>query len=535
MMLPFGYFELILAAICYYCLSAFRQRRRIMIDWPLLAMLPSLVRCVSTIHDRCAIILNHTGGTFLFKGPRFVNMNMLATVDPADIHHIMSSNFLNFPKGEEFKEIFEVLGDGIFNSDYELWRSHRKLTSALINNMKFLRFVARMNTEKVANGLIPVLDHVSSKGVVVDMQDVFQRLTFDTTCMFVTGYDPGCLSVEFKDVPFSKAMDDAEEAIFIRHVVPKSLWKLQRWLGIGKEKKLKQAKVTLDEVIRDLISRKRKDLREAVIVSKDDAKGVDILTSLISEPQSFGDEMDYDDKFLRDMVLNLMIAGRDTTSSSLTWFLWLVVTHPNVEKKIIDEINATIKSSEVENFKIFETEESNKLVYLHAAFCEALRLYPPVPFQHKAPVQPDVLPSGHRVYPNMKILFSLYAMGRMKRIWGADSWNFNPDRWITEKQMIRHEPSYKFLAFNAGPRTCIGKQVAFAQIKAVGATILHNYKFEMLKGHIVEPNVSVILYMKHGLKVRGLFALASDSDSDSDHGLGPTFCLGLGPPKKIAD
>lgn len=93
-------------------------------------------------------------------------------------------------------------------------------------------------------------------------------------------------------------------------------------------------------------------------------------------------------------------------------------------------------------------------------------------------------------------------MGRMESIWGDDSWEFKPERWITNRHMIRREPSYKFLSFNAGPRTCIGKQVAFTQIKAVGATIFHNYNFEMVKGHIVDPNVSIILYMKHGLKVR---------------------------------
>ncbi|KAL7603770.1 hypothetical protein Lser_V15G19270 [Lactuca serriola] len=502
MVLPFGYCEIILAAICYYCLSVFRQRHAMIFEWPLVGMLPALLRRVSRIHDLCIHVLSRTGGTFLVKGPRFLHMDMLGTVDPADIHHIMSSNFLNFPKGEEFKEIFELLGDGIFNSDYELWKSHRKLINALISNMNFLRFIAKMNREKVAKGLIPVLDYVASTGVVVDIQDVFQRLTFDTTCMFVTGYDPGCLSVDFKDVPFSRAMDEAEEAIFSRHILPKNVWKLQRWLGVGKEKKLKEARETLDDVIEGLISRKRKDLSEG-IVSKDDSKGIDILTSLITcEPECFGDGFKYDDKFLRDTILNLMIAGRDTTSSSLTWFLWLVITHPNVEKKIREEIKAIIPTSEMKSFKLFETEETNKLVYLHAAFCEALRLYPPVPFQHKAPVQPDVLPSGHRVYPNMKIMFSLYAMGRMKTIWGDDSWEFKPERWISDKQMIRHEPSYKFLSFNAGPRTCIGKHVAFTQIKAVGATILHNYKFEMEEGHVVAPNVSVILYMKHGLKVR---------------------------------
>ncbi|KAM0034092.1 putative cytochrome P450 [Helianthus debilis subsp. tardiflorus] len=500
MVLPLGFLELILAAICYISFSMFRQRHVKVYEWPLLGMLPSLAREVGRIHERCEELLRVTGGTFLFKGPWFLHMDMLVTVDPSDVHHIMSSKYFNFPKGNEFREIFEVLGDGIFNSDYELWRRHRKITHALINNQRFVRFLARTNYEKLAKGLIPVLNHVASKGVVVDMQDVFQRLTFDTTCMFVTGYDPECLSLDFKDVPFSRALDEAEEAIFARHVVPKSVWKLQRRLGFGNEKKLKHAWETLDDVVGGLIARKRKDVM-GEMVSENDAKGVDMLTSLMSD-QLYSDGFKQDDKFLRDTILNLMIAGRDTTSSSLTWFLWLVVTHPSVEKKIRDEINAVIPESQLGKARIFEADESNKLVYLHAALCEALRLYPPVPFQHKAPIKPDILPSGHGVDPNMKIMFSLYAMGRMETIWGEDSCEFKPERWITEKNMIRHEPSYKFLAFNAGPRTCIGRQVAFTQMKAIGATILHNYNFEMVKDHIVAPNVSIILYMKHGLKVR---------------------------------
>ncbi|KAI3784368.1 hypothetical protein L1987_43467 [Smallanthus sonchifolius] len=117
MVLPFGFFELILAATCYISFSLFRQRHAILYEWPLLGMLPSLARGVGRIHERCEEILRQTGGTFLFKGPWFIHMDMLATVDPSDVHHIMSSHFLNFPKGNEFREIFEVLGDGIFNSD----------------------------------------------------------------------------------------------------------------------------------------------------------------------------------------------------------------------------------------------------------------------------------------------------------------------------------------------------------------------------------------------------------------------------------
>lgn len=209
-----------------------------------------------------------------------------------------------------------------------------------------------------------------------------------------------------------------------------------------------------------------------------------------------------DDKFLKDMIMNLMIAGRDTTSSALTWFIWLVSTHPVVETLIMNELKSILPSENREKWRIFHVEETKKLVYMHAAILEALRLYPPVPFQHKEPEKPVVLPSGHFVHPGMKILFSLYAMGRMESIWGKDRLEFKPERWISENGTIRHEPSYKFLAFNAGPRTCLGKEVAFSQIKAVAATVIHNYRVRVAEGHRVALNCSVILYMRNGLKVK---------------------------------
>ncbi|KAK3017198.1 hypothetical protein RJ639_007753 [Escallonia herrerae] len=196
-----------------------------------------------------------------------------------------------------------------------------------------------------------------------------------------------------------------------------------------------------------------------------------------------------------------MVAGRDTTSSGLTWFLWLVLTHREVEVKIREELKASIPEEAVEKSRLFNVEELSKLVYLHAVLCEALRLYPPVPFRHKAPVKRDILSSGHHVHPKMKILFSPYAMGRMESIWGKDFLEFRPERWISERGMVKHDPSYKFLVFNAGPRTCLGKEVTFTQMKAVAAAIIHNYDIQVVEGHPVVPNVSIILYMKYGLMV----------------------------------
>lgn len=113
------------------------------------------------------------------------------------------------------------------------------------------------------------------------------------------------------------------------------------------------------------------------------------------------------DKSLRDVVLNFVIAGRDTTATTLSWFIYMIVTHPTVAEKLYDELKAFEKeraneekiqvvSYDVNDPKSFRDRISSfarllnydslgRLVYLHACITETLRLYPAVP-------QVDLLP-----------------------------------------------------------------------------------------------------------------------------------------------
>ncbi|KAJ9177695.1 hypothetical protein P3X46_012885 [Hevea brasiliensis] len=492
--------EIFAAAISFVVVRFLLNKNSQPINWPVFGMLPDTLFHFHRAHDRFTEVIERSGHTFFYQGPWFSNVKLLATVEPANVHHIMSSNFSNFPKGSEFSKIFDILGRGIFNSDSEWWKNQRKLAQALINHRRFHQFLVKSCRDMVEKGLVPVLEHAAEQGLVMDMQDLFQRFTFDITCILATGYNPRCLSIDFPDVEFSKAMDDTEETLFFRHLTPEWFWKLQRSLRIGQEWKMQRAWKTLDRLSAEYISRKRKQLSNQSPLPENGSDGVDLLTSYMSDAEIMGSKPD--DKFLRDTIINLLLAGRDTTSSALTWFLWLVSKNPQVESKIREELKEIIPKDDAENWRIFNPQELNRLVYLHGALCESLRLYPPVPFQHKAPLQEDVLPSGHRVNPEMKIVVCLYSMGRMSSIWGEDCLEFKPERWITEGGKIRHEPSYKFFAFNAGPRTCLGKEVAFIQMKTVAAAIIHNYHVQVVEGHPVSPNVSIILQMKHGLKVR---------------------------------
>ena len=467
-------------------------------NWPIVGMTPTVIAHIHRPHDRVTEVLQQTAFTFFFKGIWFSGMDFLFTVDPSNIHHILSANFERYPKGPDFKYIFEVLGDGIFNSDSDVWKNQRKTAHYLVRHHNFLQFLEKITLNKVKTGLVPILDSVCENGSVLDLQDLFQRFSFDSTCMMVTGFDLNSLSLEFPEVPFSKAMDDAEEVIFVRHFFPKTIWEFQKKLQIGQPKRLKRAWEIIDETIAKLIASKRKSLKNEMKEEDDNGKeGVDLITSYITNIEN-------DDEFLRDTVLNFMIAGRDTLSSALSWFFFCLSNHPTVVEKIREELRTTIPTNEAyDQRRIFSIEEVDNLVYFHGTLCEALRLYPPVPLQHKVSIQHDILPSGHHIKPKTKILFSLYALGRMSEVWGKDCLEFKPERWInSENGKIKHVPSYKFLAFNAGPRTCLGKHVAFTELKIVAAAIIHNYNIIQQAGHEVVPSASIILHMKHGFKVK---------------------------------
>ncbi|KAG7571862.1 Cytochrome P450 superfamily [Arabidopsis suecica] len=462
-------------------------------------MLPGLLVEIPRVYDYVTELLEASNLTYPFKGPCFGGLDMLITVDPANIHHIMSSNFANYPKGSEFKKIFDVLGDGIFNADSELWKDLRKSAQSMMTHQDFQRFTLRTSMSKLEKGLVPLLDYVAEKKLVVDLQDVFQRFTFDTSFILSTGVDPGCLATEMPQIEFARALDEAEEAIFFRHVKPEMVWKIQRFIGFGDELKMKKAHSIFDRVCSKCIASKRDEITNGVI--NIDSSSKDLLMSYMSvDTTKYKLLNPSDDKFLRDMILSFMIAGRDTTGSALTWFFWLLSKNPKAITKIRQEINTKL-SPRTNDLDSFNSQELNKLVYLHGALCEALRLYPPVPFQHKSPTKPDVLPSGHRVDASSKIVFCLYSLGRMKSVWGEDASEFKPERWVSESGKLIHVPSFKFLSFNAGPRTCLGKEVAMTQMKTVAVKVIQNYEIKVVEGHKIEPVPSIILHMKHGLKV----------------------------------
>lgn len=134
---------------------------------------------------------------------------------------------------------------------------------------------------------------------------------------------------------------------------------------------------------------------------------------------------------------------------------------------------------------LFGYDEVKDLTYTHAALCESMRLYPPVPVDGKQAAADDVLPDGTAVRKGERVAYHPYAMGRMEAIWGKDWAKFRPERWLesdsgdeaTEvKWRFVGRDNYTYPVFQAGPRICLGKEMAFMQMKRMVAGILKRFR-----------------------------------------------------------
>lgn len=141
--------------------------------------------------------------------------------------------------------------------------------------------------------------------------------------------------------------------------------------------------------------------------------------------------------------------------------------------------------------------------YLHAPISEALRLYSRVSLDSKVPMEDDTMPDGTFVGKGWIVMYSAYAMGRMEAIWGKDCEEFVPELWLDDNSVFRSESPYRFPAFHAGPRMCLGKEMAYIQMKSIAASVVERFESGVLaKDTCPEPVLLFTLKMKSELLIR---------------------------------
>ncbi|KAL0691977.1 hypothetical protein Bca4012_059157 [Brassica carinata] len=420
-----------------------------------------------------------------------LNRRTIVTANPENVEHILKTNFCNFPKGKPFTDLLgDLLGGGIFNSDGELWSSQRKLASHEFTMRSLREFTFEILREEVETRLVPVLSSAAHGGNTVDFQEILKRFAFDVVCKVSLGWDPDCLDLT-RPVPALVEAFDVAAAISARRATEPvyAVWKLKRLLNVGSERKLREAIKTVHTSVSEIIRAKKKSLR----LGGDVSDKQDLLSRFLAAG--------HDEEAVRDSVISFIMAGRDTTSAAMTWLFWLVSENPNVEKKILEEVRNQGSSG-------LGVEDLREMSYMKACLCEAMRLYPPVAWDSKHAANDDVLPDGTQVKKGDKVTYFPYGMGRMENVWGEDWDEFEPNRWFEEeenygtKPVLKSVSSFKFPVFQAGPRVCIGKEMAFMQMKYVVGSVLS--RFEIIPVCENRPVFVPLLtaHMAGGLKVK---------------------------------
>ncbi|KAK1308480.1 hypothetical protein QJS10_CPA09g01545 [Acorus calamus] len=469
--------------------------------WPVLGAAIEHLMNYDRMHDWLVKYLSETK-TITVTMPF---MRYTYITDPVNVEYVLKTNFTNYPKGDAYHSYMEVLlGDGIFNSDGEMWRRQRK-TASFEFASKNLRDFSAVVFREYAVKLASILCQASEKNQELDMQELFMRMTLDSICKVGFGVEIGTLSPRLPDNRFAKAFDMANIIVTLRFIDP--FWRIKRFLHIGSEALLKQSINLIDEFTYGVIRKRKGEIERTHGSGKMKHDLLSRFIELSKDPES-----NLTDKSLRDIVLNFVIAGRDTTAATISWFTYMVMTHPRVADKLFSELKSfeeerareeqvtlvPYNPDDTESFneritqfaELLNYDSLGRLSYLHASISETLRLYPAVPQDPKGILKDDVLPDGTQVKAGGMVTYVPYSMGRMAYLWGPDASAFKPERWF-------HDGNFQ----NAGPRICLGKDSAFLQMKMTLAVLCRFFEFSLVPGHPVTYRMMAILSMAHGLKL----------------------------------
>lgn len=182
-----------------------------------------------------------------------------------------------------------------------------------------------------------------------------------------------------------------------------------------------------------------------------------------------------DPEELRSQLLNILLAGRDTTAGLLGWTFYLLSRHAEVYKTLRTVILETF--GEFSDNRAITFESMKSCSYLQHVLSEVLRLHPVVPENSRRAVRNTTLPRGGGadgespiyIRAGEEVVYNVHIMHRRKDIWGNDADDFRPERWTGRK------PGWEYLPFNGGPRICLGQQFALTEAGYVIVRMLQRF------------------------------------------------------------
>jgi fatty acid omega-hydroxylase len=484
------------------------------------------------------------GMSMVRVGPLSRGLVYLST--PEAVQYVLKDNFENFEKGDAWRNaLSDFMGDGIFAADGVQWKFHRKVAVRMFSK-RLLEEGTAVALSK-AHELIARLDRHAESGEPVDLQQCYFAFTMDTFCDIAFGQS---LDSQESNHEFTHAFDRCQQLCNDRFRNP--FFGLSRFVGTPAEREIKATMGVMRDFALGIIKGRRRSLAAG------EKLGPDLISRFV---ESAGDDDPISDDELVDIVINFLIAGRDTTACALSWASLRLIRADVPRRRMTAEVAAacsggggdgsgggggsggtsssaaaaaahgSVSAADQQQLQNLPHEDifqicHQQLPYTRAVMTETLRLHPSVPKDAKYSKHPDVLPDGTRIGAGVACFWSNYCMGRNPLIWPTPL-EFRPERWLLDEQGPKEDAKaeqaggsgagggaggslwkptpqvsdFKYPVFNAGPRLCLGRPLAYLEMVMVIAIVFGRYELTETQEHTDDMTQGLVAPMKDGLSV----------------------------------
>ncbi|MCX4696380.1 cytochrome P450 [Streptomyces sp. NBC_01408] len=385
-------------------------------------------------------------------GPPGLRAELYCVFSAEGAQQVLASESANFRKDNAFyQEVRDSFGNGLLTSQDEDYLRQRRLVQPLFTRRRVDGYADAVATETRST-----LDAWrDAPDGVVDVSEAMMRLALRAVARILFGTDVEA-TVDVVDRCFPVITDYVLRRGYSPANIPRS------WPTPAN----KRAAAAMDELyaVCDRIIAERRGA--AGPDGTRDGAGEDLLTLLAAARSS--DDGGFDAAELRDQVLIFLLAGHETTATSLAFSLHLLARHPEQQDRAREEISRVLGD------RTPEAADLDRLPYLTQVLKEAMRLYPAAPVIGRRAVAATRV-GEHTIPAGADVILAPWVTHRHERYW-PDPDRFDPDRFTPEAEAQR--PRYAWFPFGGGPRACIGQHFSMLESVIALAMILREYGFE---------------------------------------------------------
>ncbi|MFO1323461.1 MAG: cytochrome P450 [Burkholderiales bacterium] len=390
------------------------------------------------------------GDAFRARSPA-IDRDLWVLSRPDDVRHVLVDHHANFTKGIGIERVAILLGNGLMTSEGEPWRIQRKMIQPVFHRRVIATWMPhiRAATERLAARWGEAAD----AGVPVNVTQDMSEATLDVV-----------LRALFGDGLATLAPADAHPFALLTDHTARNLAFAYKFRQLGKL------------IVQDVERRRR-----------DGVRGDDIVSHLIdARDRQSGEPMS--DRQLVDEIMTLIIAGHETTASSLNWFWYLLTQAPDVAASVHAEVDAGDAAPPA-------YDALDGYPYVRRALDETLRLYPPGWLLTRRSIRAATI-GGYALPARTDVLISPYLIHRHPAYW-PDPDAFDPDRFLPERSADRNR--FVYLPFGLGPRACIGEHLALIEMHAHVIMLARRFDLALVAGQTVEVEPQVNLRTRQPL------------------------------------